>query len=129
MTNRLAMAIAVAALVPVSAGFAGVLLGPGFVGGAPGPAEATSHFRYLSGLLLGIGLGFWWCAQALGRRGTVFSVLCGVVVVGGAARLLGLALGPLPPWPHLLALGMELLVTPALWLAWRAAFQTAPGGR
>jgi hypothetical protein len=40
-----------------------------------------------------------------------------MVVLGGVARLLGLLLDGLPPWPHGAALGMELGVVPALW-AW-----------
>jgi len=43
-----------------------------------------------------------------------------VVALGGLARALGLALAGVPPLPHVLALGMELGVTPALWLWWRA---------
>jgi len=125
----LPLAVAAGAVVPLAAGLAGVWQGLGLVGAGPGPAEAESHFRYLSGLLLGLGCGFAWCALALPRRGQVFSVLCGVVVLGGLARLLGLALGPLPAWPHLAALVMELGVTPALWLWSRAASQTAGKAR
>ncbi len=115
MDRSLCTAILIAGLVPVSAGLAGALTGFRFLDQALAPA-AESHARYLSGLLLGIGLGVWWCAADLDRRRTVFAVLCAVVVVGGVARLAGLAQG-LPPLPHLLALVMELGVTPALW-AW-----------
>jgi hypothetical protein len=125
----LPFAVAAGAVVPLAAGLAGVVQGLGFVGAGPGPAEAESHFRYLSGLLLGLGCGFAWCALALPRRGQVFTVLCGVVVLGGLGRLLGLALGPPPPWPHLFGMGMELVVTPALWLWARAASQNASDGR
>jgi hypothetical protein len=55
----LQLAVALAGFVPVLAGGAGVLLGPAMVGGLLGEAAADSHFRYLSGLLLAIGLGFW----------------------------------------------------------------------
>lgn len=114
MDRPLRIAILIAGLVPVSAGLAGALTGFGFLGQALPPA-ADSHARYLSGLLLGIGLGVWWCAAALDRRRAVFGALCAVVVAGGFARLAGLAHG-VPPLPHLLALVMELGVTPALWL-------------
>ncbi|WP_431283010.1 DUF4345 family protein [Humitalea sp. 24SJ18S-53] len=109
------MAILLAGLVPVSAGLAGALTGFGFLGQSL-PAAADSHARYLSGLLLGIGLGVWWCALALDRRQAVFGALCALVAIGGLARLGGLLHG-VPPLPHLLALVMELGVTPALW-AW-----------
>lgn len=113
-------AIRLAALVPLLAGAAGALTGAGFLGEPAGPAT-DSHLRYLSGLLLGLGLLALWCAADLARRGQVFQALAFVVAVGGLARLLGLALAGTPPLPHLLALGMELGVVPLLWLWWRRA--------
>jgi hypothetical protein len=117
-TGMIPFAIRLAALVPILAGGAGALFGPGFLEEAAG-AATTSHFRYLSGLLLGLGLTAWWCAQALPRRAGVFGALCAMVTLGGLARLGGLAVDPLPPWPQLAALVMELGVVPALWLAVR----------
>lgn len=116
----LPVAIRLAALVPLLAGGAGALTGAGFLGEATGPAT-DSHLRYLSGVLLGLGLLALWCAADLARRGQVFQALAFVVAVGGLARLLGLALAGTPPLPHLLALGMELGVVPLLWLWWRRA--------
>ncbi|MEO3472775.1 DUF4345 domain-containing protein [Roseomonas sp. CAU 1739] len=121
----LPLAIRLAALVPVLAGGGGALFGPAFLGEAGGPAT-SSQVRYLSGLLLGIGLLAWWCAAALPRRAGVFGVLCAIVTLGGLARLCGLAVDPLPPWPHLAALVMELGVVPALWFA---AHRTAACGQ
>lgn len=112
--------IRVACLVPILGGAAGVLTGAGFLDEVAGPATA-SHLRYLSGLLLGIGLVLAWCAGDLGRRGALFETLCGIVVLGGLGRLLGLAVDGAPPLPHLLALGMELGVTPLLWALAHAA--------
>jgi uncharacterized membrane protein len=111
-------AVRLAALVPLLAGGAGALTGLGFLG-ATLPADADSHARYLSGLLLGIGLVALWCAQAPLARGQAFSLLTALVVVGGLARALGWLLGGPPPLPHQLALVMELGVVPALWV-WRA---------
>ena len=51
-------AILLAGFVPVTAGAFGAVDGAAFVRGALGPA-GDSQFRYLSGLLLGIGLVFW----------------------------------------------------------------------
>jgi hypothetical protein len=90
------------------------LLGPGALGEEAGPATA-SHLRYLSGLLLGLGGLAWWCAGDLRPRRQVFAALCAMVMLGGLARLFGLALDGVPPWPHVAALGMELGVVPALW--------------
>lgn len=110
-------AIRLAATVPILAGGAGALTGAGFLHEAAGPAT-DSHLRYLSGLLLGLGVTALWCAADLRARGMVFTVLCAVVTLGGLARLGGL-LNQVPPWPHVAALGMELGVVPALWLWWR----------
>lgn len=102
-----------AALVPLLAGAGGGLWGAGFLGEASGPATA-SHLRYLSGLLLGLGLLALWCAADLRRRRAVFLALCAMVILGGALRLLGAALEGWPPVSHRLALVMELGVVPCL---------------
>ncbi|NGM19271.1 DUF4345 domain-containing protein [Roseomonas stagni] len=116
----LVLAIRVAALVPLIAGLAGAIGGASFLGEVAGPAT-DSHLRYLSGLLLGLGILAWWCAADLKRRGEVFTILVLIVALGGLARLAGVVGQGRPPMPHLLALGMELGVTPALWLWWRLA--------
>ncbi len=116
MDPMLPLAIRLAALVPILAGLGGVLFGPGFLGEPAGPATA-SHLRYLSGLLLALGLAVFWCAGDLHARGGLFGLLCGMVVLGGVARACGWLMDGPPPWPHVLALVMELAVTPALWWA------------
>jgi hypothetical protein len=86
------------------------------VGGLPGEAAADSHFRYLSGLLLAIGLGFWSTIPNLPLHAPRFRLLTAIVVLGGLARLLAL---PLQGWPGSAmsaALVMELVVTPLLCL-------------
>lgn len=110
----LAVAICIAALVPILAGAGGAVLGVRLLGEGGG-AATDSHLRYLSGMLLGLGLLAVWCAADLPRRGQAFQALCAVVMLGGLARLAGLAVA-VPPWPHLLALAMELGVVPALWV-------------
>jgi hypothetical protein len=112
LTNRrvLQAAVAIAAIVPVTAGAVGVWH-PNFVGLGTDP-----HGAYLSGLLLGIGLAFWSLIPRIERQGRSFSLLTAIVVLGGLARL-ALALR-LSVWglPVLLPLMMELGVTPLLWL-------------
>jgi hypothetical protein len=115
-SGMLPTAIRLAALVPILAGGAGALTGADFLGEDAGPAT-DSHLRYLSGLLLGLGLLAAWCAGDLARRSTVFEALCLLVVIGGLARLGGLLAEGVPPLPHVLALVMELVVVPALLLA------------
>lgn len=73
-----------------------------------------NHGRYLSGLLLAIGLAFWAAIPDIERRTTWIRVLTAVVVIGGLCRLLGVLLGdPLSP-SVAFALAMELGVTPLL---------------
>ncbi len=61
------LAIFLGGFVPVLAGLDGALRGTRFIGTWPGQA-ADSHFRYLSGLLLGIGLIMWGCIPTIERR-------------------------------------------------------------
>ena len=83
---------------------------------------ADSHFRYLSGLLLGIGLGFWSTIPRIEANGDRFRLLSFIVVAGGLARFTSLALIGLPPFEMRAALAMELGVTPLLGLwQWRVA--------
>ena len=77
--------VAVLALVPVSAGLAGVLDGIDLTGGRAVGLDGIatdSQFRYLSGLLLAIGLGFWSTVPRLPLQTRRFRLLTGLVVVG-----------------------------------------------
>lgn len=115
--RALQIVIFLAGLVPVLAGGVGAVMGEAAFGSWAGAGE-DSHIRYLSGLLLGIGLVFWGCAPTIERRGEVIRVLTGIVVIGGLARLGGvLAHGD--PGRIRWALVMELVVTPLLCL-WQA---------
>src|SRR5450631_345630 len=115
MRERLLLQIFVAlgGIIPVAAGAAGIFLGPDFVDARVGMA-ADSHFHYLSGLLLGLGLGFWSTIPRIETNGTRFRLLTFIVFVGGLSRLLSLAVNGLPPVGMLGALAMELGVTPLL---------------
>jgi hypothetical protein len=121
----LQIAVAIAGLVPVGAGLGGAFLGP-VLQGQVGDAALDSHYRYLSGLLLGIGLLFWSTIPAIERQGTRFGVLTLIVVTGGFCRALGsLIVGP-PGLVMSLALAMELAVTPGLYL-WRQRIERLAG--
>jgi Domain of unknown function (DUF4345) len=125
--RALQMIVAVASLVPIIAGASGFLIGPAMVGIVAAPIGADSHFSYLSGLLLGIGLGFLTTIPHIENRSRRVRLLAIIVVIGGLARLLALGLRGHPTGPTLFALAMELLVTPclALWqsrVARRAGF-------
>ena len=84
--------------------------------GGGGSIDLDSHVRYLSGLLLGIGLVFWATIPGIERRGAIFRALTGIVFIGGLGRLLGVLIVGVPSTPMAAALGMELVVTPLLCL-------------
>jgi hypothetical protein len=125
--RALQMVILAAGLVPVLGGGAGAILGQRAFGPWAGGAE-DSQMRYLSGLLLAIGLAFWGCAPAIERRGERVRLLTLIVVTGGLARLAGVVLAG-NPGPMGWALIMELIVTPLVcfWQA-RVARAAYPAG-
>jgi len=91
--NALRLCVGLAAIVPVAGGLSGAVLG---LGGAS--AWSADHYRYLSGLLLAIGLGFWSTIPNIERHAPRFRLLTGIVAIGGICRLLGVMLGdPLTP--------------------------------
>jgi hypothetical protein len=122
----LQMAIGVACLVPLGAGLLGVAQGASMLGHAS-EVSLDSHMRYLSGLLLGIGLGFASTIPAIERHSDRFAILASIVIVGGLARLYGALTYGWPAASTMLGLLMELAVTPLLWYwqrrvanAWKA---------
>jgi hypothetical protein len=112
--RALQIAVTIAGLVPLTAGALGVI-DPGVLG-LYGDRNAISHASYLSGLLLGIGLGYWSLIPDIEKRSGSFTLLTAIVQAGGRARLYAtfrmgtLSLGILVP------LVMELVVTPLLWM-------------
>jgi uncharacterized protein DUF4345 len=110
--------VAVGGFVPVGAGLAGVLMGPLMLGDVPGLGTAfDSHYRYLSGLLLGIGLGFWSTVPHIEKKSARFQLLTAIVFIGGLSRFWSLVTIGIPDHGMLFGLAMELGVTPllALW--------------
>lgn len=122
-TERLLLQVAVAlgCVVPFLAGGAGMVHGPAFLHGVgPSvPADLDSHFRYLSGLLFAIGLGFASCIPGIERKTARFRLLAFLVFVGGLGRLYALASVGMPGAGHVFGLAMELVAVPLLVL-WQA---------
>ena len=113
--RALQAAILIFGCVPVAAGLAGAVLGFEAFGLA-GSLAGDSHGRYLSGLLLAIGLGFWQAVPTIERQGARIGLLTALVAVGGLVRLTGLLHTGWPDPGTAFALAMELVVTPSLWL-------------
>jgi len=121
----LQIAVTTASLVPISAGFAGAVLGASFLGWLD---DATfdgraldSHIRYLSALLFGIGVGFLLAVPDIEHHRRRFTLLTAIVFVGGLARLGGLAASGVPHRGMVFGLVMELIITPLLWV-WQQRF-------
>lgn len=114
-------ATATACLVPLSMGFLSVLKSASILRGVtpPLPIDLDSHYRYLSGLLLGIGLVFLASIPRIESAGTVFRTLGAVIVVGGLGRLVSLMQAGVPGQGHQFGLIMELVVVPLIVL-WQA---------
>ncbi len=92
-----------------------MLLGPGMVDAISAVSmPMDSHYRYLSGLLLGIGLGFWITIPNIELESRRFRMLAAIVVLGGIGRLWSLLAVGVPDRPMLFGLIMELAVTPLL---------------
>jgi Domain of unknown function (DUF4345) len=111
----LQITVGVLAFLPIGAGLAGAAFGIRvFDHASMLGADADNLGRYLSGLLLGIGLAFLTTLPRIEAEGVRFRLLTMIVFIGGMARLAGLiATGTLSK-PILLGLVMELLATPAL---------------
>jgi hypothetical protein len=111
----LQQSVAIVAIVPVAAGLYGVLFGQALTGDAVS-ISAESHFRFMSGLLLGIGLCFWGALPSIEAKTNRFRLLTLLVVIGGLGRLVGLGLTGLPSLFMIGGLILELIVTPVLCL-------------
>ena len=111
----LQIVVAVLCLSPLGFGLLGMVRGSGAFGGAAG-VGADSHFRYLSGIFFGIGVMAVSCIAAIERRTERFSWVILFVVIGGIARLAGLALVAVPEGAQFYAVYVELIVTPLLGL-------------
>ncbi len=112
--------VGVLGLVPVVVGGAGVVLGPAAVADmAPWPVDHDSHYRYMSGIFLALGLLFYATIPSIEHRTIMFRVLGLLVFVGGLSRLLSLLIVGLPSWPHVAGLILELIVVPLL-VFWQA---------
>jgi hypothetical protein len=129
MNTKIALQVAVVigSIVPIAAGAAGIFLGPSLVGGPADSADLDGHFRYLSGLLLGIGLAYLSAVPRIEQRRQRFLLLGAIVFIGGLGRLLSVVtIGTPPSLPMIGALMMELAVTPLLTL-WQ--FKASATGR
>jgi hypothetical protein len=118
--KRLLQAVmAVTLLLPLTAAIAGVTGGPRFLGHPPViPTDLDSHFRYISGLFLGMLLLFASCIPDVERKGGRMRMLAFMVFVGGLFRFYSLVAIGMPSLGHRIGLGIELIELPLL-LLWQ----------
>jgi hypothetical protein len=113
--RALQFVVAIGGFVPVGAGLAGIVMGPDMIMGTQAISiPLDSHFRYLSGLLLGIGFAYWAMIPDIESKGRPFHLLTAIVFIGGLARLMSLFTVGIPDHAMLFGLGMELIVTPLI---------------
>lgn len=105
-------------VVPLTAGAMGVVSGPEAFHDLS-DVSFDSHVRYLSGLLLGIGIGFLSCVPGIETHTARIRLLTMIVFIGGLARLGGLVAVGVPDAAMQFGLVMELVVTPAI-CGWQA---------
>ena len=113
-------AIGLACIVPLWMGGESMMEGVRIMKGAsPASLDLDSHFRYLSGLLFGLGLAFASCIPGIETKTSRFRILAMIVVIGGLGRLISAIDLGVPGRGHLFGLAMELGVVPllALWQA------------
>lgn len=114
--------IAATCTVSLSASVTSILRGPawlmdyGYVS-----TDLDSHFRYLSGLLLAIAIGFLTCMPRIEQKGPRLRLLAAIVVVGGLARAYSWGVAGMPSPGHLGGLTIELVIVPVV-VAWQWSF-------
>jgi hypothetical protein len=112
-------AVAIASLVPFTTATTSIFRGAAWMAHTAVSADLDSHYRYLSGIFLMLGVGFVSCIPRIETMGPRFRLLGAMVVAGGLARLLSLIEVGTPSTGHLFGLVMELGVVPLIML-WQA---------
>lgn len=110
-------AVALVCLVPLTVATVSIVRGVVWLQPAP-TTDLDSHFRYLSGIFLVMGIAFLTCIPAIETKTGRFRLLGAMVVGGGLARLVSLGIVGEPSSGHLLGLWIELILVPLL-LAWQ----------
>lgn len=120
--NVFRIVVALAACPAIFAGLSGALSGAcafdraGCAGLDP---FLRSHVHYLSGLLAAIGLSYWWTLRRPEAQSVAYRLLTAIVLIGGLARLVGLALDASSDPGVWISLALELVVAPAVCI-WQA---------
>src|SRR4051812_29340243 len=125
--TALQLVVAVLAATPVVVGIEGIVSGPEFLHAVPPwPIDLDSHFRFLSGLFLAVGIAWYSCVSGIETKTERFRLLAACTFAGGLARLLSLFTTGVPSRGHIAGLCVELVAVPALvWWQARVANKAA----
>jgi hypothetical protein len=105
------------AIIPILAGGAGILLGPDiYLNNLAYTRSFDSHFHYLSGLLFAVGMGYWVCVPHIELKHGAITILTLIVFIGGLSRMSIIPIDGFPGWGMSLALLLEVVITPLLWV-------------
>lgn len=119
----LQIVIAISCMIPLTIGGMGIVDGASWLRGvgSAAPIDLDSHFRYLSGIFLALGVGYASCIPQVEIRMPRIRLLSFMVMAGGLARAWSLMTVGVPSQGHIWGLCMELGVVPVLML-WQARF-------
>ena len=123
----LQIAFALAGLVLVAFGLAGVFFGANFLD-LTGNVVMDSYIRFLKGMLLAIGLVYWSAIPDIEHRGERIAVVTFILVLGAVPRLMAVIAHGVPTIGILVGLAGELVAAPLLWSWQRHVARVAARG-
>ncbi|WP_439556434.1 DUF4345 domain-containing protein [Dyadobacter sp.] len=113
--------LAIAALAPLLTGILGLL-------GIDNPLYRSikspdyvlldSNLRFLNGISVGLGISIYAILPTIEKQASALRIICGVICLGGIARLLSLYNYGLPPFPFNFFIPVEILA-PVLFVVWQ----------
>jgi hypothetical protein len=124
MKLGLQIVLGVLSLIPILIGVLGITLGVGrFLPDNVITANFDSHYRYLAAYYLSLGIIAWWIIPSIEKHTTIIRILCGVIFMGGLARLVSVYQVGIPDTSVMAFTCLELLF-PLLGL-WQAKIAQA----
>ncbi|GAA2534874.1 DUF4345 domain-containing protein [Winogradskya humida] len=118
MTRLLRLLLALLGLIPVGTGLLGVIGGVTLdPSGNASSHYFDSEYRFLNGVWICVGVALWWSLRRPVPRALITRSLLVAMVAGGVARAVSVVAVGWPSPVFTAALGVELLVIPAL-VAW-----------
>jgi hypothetical protein len=123
----LQLTVAIAGLIGVSFGLAGVVFGIAFTDMFD-DGTVDSSVRFYKGMLLAVGLIYWSCIRDIERCGERMSLVTFILVCGAASRLMAVIGHGVANLGMVLSLIAGLVLVPLLWLWQRHVAQAAQRG-